>query len=147
MFGGPSWMSGRHSGVSVELGIRMACREVTTLPPLLLWWASIGGDVMPLFYRTHPLVSGVQIVELRDIIKCIFFCRENYQIQKEKLDVYFSRVHWIAMKAKGNINRRLLVQSKWCKKKEEKSEPSRVSNPGHQFRSRTCLPLLYERLS
>jgi hypothetical protein len=33
------------------------------------------------------------------------------------------------------INRRLLVQSKWCKKeKKEKSEPSRVSNPGLQFR-------------
>jgi hypothetical protein len=41
-FGGPSWMSGRHSGVSVELRIRIACREVTALPPLLLvsfdWW-------------------------------------------------------------------------------------------------------------
>jgi hypothetical protein len=36
-FGGPSWMSGTHSGVSVELRIRMACREVTALPPLLLW--------------------------------------------------------------------------------------------------------------
>jgi hypothetical protein len=31
-------------------------------------------------------------------------------------------------------------------KKKEKGEPSRVSNPSHQFRSRTCLPLLYERL-
>jgi hypothetical protein len=30
------------------------------------------------------------------------------------------------------INHRLLVQSKWCKtENKEKSEPSRVSNPGH----------------
>jgi hypothetical protein len=43
----------------------MACREVTALPPLLLWWALVGGDVVPLFYRTHPLVSGLQIVESR----------------------------------------------------------------------------------
>jgi hypothetical protein len=42
------------------------------------------------------------------------------------------------------INRRLLVQINWCNtKKKEKSEPSRVSNPGLQFRSQTCLPLLY----
>jgi hypothetical protein len=46
------------------------------------------------------------------------------------------------------INRRLLVQNViGARQKKEKSEPSRVSNPGHQFRSRTCLPLLYERLS
>jgi hypothetical protein len=64
-FGDPSWMSGRHSGVSVELWIRMARREVTALPPLLLWWASIGGDIIPLFYHTHLLVLGLQIIELR----------------------------------------------------------------------------------
>jgi hypothetical protein len=30
------------------------------------------------------------------------------------------------------INHRLLAHSKWCKtEKKEKSEPSRISNPGH----------------
>jgi hypothetical protein len=41
------------------------------------------------------------------------------------------------------INHRLLVHSKWCKtEKKEKSEPSRVSNPGRSTKASRCVSIV-----
>jgi hypothetical protein len=68
--------------------------------------ASVGTDVMLLFYRTRPLVSGLQMVELRPYFSQIFLntyflsC-ENYQIQKYKLDFDFIRIHYCSRSEAG----------------------------------------------
>jgi hypothetical protein len=49
----------RLTGVLTPPSTCKACREVTAL--LRCYF---GADIVPLFYRTHPLVSGLQIVEL-----------------------------------------------------------------------------------